>query len=149
MVVLSWETKASWIEKRKTAHMTGTDLSGIKIGIVMMQRDYKYGYTNTEWSEGVVENLGNEKLIFGDPWKARGEEKWDRYWWDTMILLSIWIMEKFNYAWVIAIVGSSYCLCRWEGKCLQTGTSPGREKKLVFQPHLRRNFWALLSSDTF
>lgn len=40
-----------------------SDMSGIKIGIIIMQQDYKYRYVNTEWSEGFMEDHVNEKLI--------------------------------------------------------------------------------------
>ena len=49
----------------------GSDMSGIKIGIIIMQQDYKYGYVNTEWWEGLMEDPVNEKLISWDKWKAR------------------------------------------------------------------------------
>lgn len=48
-----------------------SDMSGIKIGIIIMQHDYKYRYVNAEWSKGLMEDHVNEKLISWDKWKAR------------------------------------------------------------------------------
>lgn len=50
-------------------------MPGIKTGVIIMQRDSKYEYANTERSENLIEDHGNGKLISWDKLKIISWEK--------------------------------------------------------------------------